>query len=186
MIFVNKGITKYVAKAVALSVGAIVVVETASVVAKAVKLRKEVIKQVSSENPVNLELVKEAKSPRQFMNTIKEAAKIRVAEIKKDPREIFIGVYGLFAMWTGHYFGAAQGAIQGYNYAAQGPDKIINIFRKLAPDEFKAMVKKCKEIGGENTEYPLTEMYIQKIFGPTYYRSTSWNPHYVKFEEGEV
>lgn len=171
--FYEKGIATYIGKAVAISVGAILIAETVDTVRIALKARKATLDEAKKEKTAE-EYDNLKKDPQLYMVSIKAAAKSRVERIKQNPQQEIWLMFCMLYFWTGHYIGAMAGAKRGFDYGSEGVDKLLTFFGTNAPDEMKALINKIRESGG-TTDIDLTGIEIQKVFGKAFKKTVKFS-----------
>lgn len=139
-------LTNYIIRGAVASLVGLAIGEVLITTVEAVKIHKTVIKAVkeTDENGVvNMESVKEAKSVKHFLKCMREAAIRRVKEIKKDPMNEIMSLWGCAAYLFGNWKGYWNGFKGGWDYGSEDVNRLIKHFKDKYPVELSALVKKA-------------------------------------------
>lgn len=150
-------LTNYIIRGAVGTVVGLAIGETLITTIEAVKMRNYIIKRVSQPDEngdVNMESVKEAKSAKHFLKCMREAAKHRVEEIKKDPGAEICAIWGCITYFAGNWQGFNTGFLKGFDHGANGINALMNYFKDKFPDEMTSIIKKAK---ANNVDVLLTE-----------------------------
>lgn len=141
-------LTNYIIRGAVASLVGLAIGEALITTVEAVKIHKTVIKAVKEPDEngvVNMESVKEAKSVKHFLKCMREAAIRRVKEIKKDPMNEIMALWGcatyLFGNWKGYF----RGYHNGWDYGSEDINRLMQHFKDKYPVELTALVKKAIE-----------------------------------------
>jgi len=113
---------------------------------EAVKIRKNYIKALKEDKDVPQEHVdKVKKSGKIWLDAIKEAAKKRVEDIKKDPGAEICAIWGCATYLFGNWKGFFRGYYNGWDYGSADVNRLMEHFKDKYPVELTALVKKAIE-----------------------------------------
>lgn len=139
-------LTNYIVKGAMYGLLGLAIGEVGITLIEAVKIRKDTIKEAEKpdkDGVVDLELVKESKSAKIFLKCIERAAKIRVAEIKKDPMAEIMALWGCATYMFGNWKGFWNGFKGGWDYGSEDVNRLMAHFRDKYPVELAALVKRA-------------------------------------------
>ena len=170
-------LTNYILKGAIATVAGIALGETILVAIDTIRVRKEILKSLKEDPEVSNEDYEELrKSYKPVMKSIKIAAKKRVEQIKKDPAAEICAIWGCTTYLIGNWKGSMRGFVNGWNLGTEDGDKIIDVMRKYAPNEFNSMIEKVRKNGPDKVM--LSYFNIGEDF-----HSSSWLPSECKLAE---
>jgi len=135
-------LTNYIVKAAVCTVSAVVVVEGMMVVKDTIKMKRATVKQLRTNGYAEKDIKEQSKDI--WLESIKEAARHRVEQIKTEPFGEIMGIWGCITYFLGNWQGYNHGYLRGFDNASDGVNQLVRYFKDKFPEEMTSIINKAK------------------------------------------